>query len=662
MDFHKGRLVRNGASLAFMALAVGGCASVETAQVIKPGDNVGIHFTCRLPNGDIAVTSEKEITADAKGVKSAIFVPREVEDLVKVVAGGDPAYSSRQITDFEEDVMQGIAVGLPGTRSGERREVELASSATVNGELRLNRIRHASKEKRISIDEFKAESGGKEPEVGQKIYISRELPGVVKEIKDNTVLITFTATDGTVVTTPLGPGKVRDAGKRYDIIIEAKQGAVMRMGPWVGRVKYADDRNFDLDFSKTFGGEKLRCEVTAEVLKPAPPAQPGKEESGKADAATDKPQKTASSSPDDVQRRMNLLQKTITEAIKSGKTSVSIDTDALDASLAPVAKGDLVTLRFTARELGGAPLSLPEAMAGQGGAQEIMAGNEELFPGLGDAVIGMAAGEKKQVTLPPERAFGPKNPAKTASFPLQNTVPARIRMAAEEYVKRFGGFPAAGKEVPLFPFLMAKVTEIGDKDVTLEVEAKDGESFSEPFGTITLSVGKENVTISLAPKVGGPFNTGDQQGVVTGSDKENFTVDFNPPLAGKTIVVDLEVLSVARSADLKTLPIDWIESRDAGLAEAKKEGKPLFLLLYADWCHWCQKTQNETLTDPRIGRLRDRFVWMRLNSDKENKYKQMYGQNGFPLMVILRPDGTVLKKIDGYRDASRLAAELKAVL
>ena len=61
-------------------------------------------------------------------------------------------------------------------------------------------------------------------------------------------------------------------------------------------------------------------------------------------------------------------------------------------------------------------------------------------------------------------------------------------------------------------------------------------------------------------------------------------------------------------------------------------------------------------------RLKDKFVWMRLNSDKEKKYKQEFGQDGFPMMVILRPDGTVMKKIDGYRNAAALKAELDGVL
>jgi FKBP-type peptidyl-prolyl cis-trans isomerase 2 len=471
-----------------------------------------------------------------------------------------------------------------------------------------------------------------------------------------------------VVQTPLGPGKVKDVGSQYDILIEAKPGDLKRMGPLLGRVTFADDRDMELDFSKKFGGEEFHCEVTAAIVKPvgdqapapAAAATPPSDAVGtKADAVPAEPPKKSAPTPEEVERGVKLLNKALAEAAKEGKTSVSIDADAL---LAPVAKGDLVTVRFTAKEPEGAPISLPEGMAKQDTPQEIIAGNEEVFPGLGAAVIGMGDGEKKQITLTPEKAFGARTPANRETFPLQNSVPAHTTMSAENYVKRFGAFPAKDKEVPLTRYMKGRVEKIGDKDVTLAFSAKEGEIFNEPFGTVTMSVGKDNIIMKIAPKLGAHFSTGDRQGVITEIDGTSFTVDFNHPLAGKTIVVDLEVLAVTRAADLKAVPINWIENHDAGLAKAKKEGKPLFLLLYADWCHWCQKTQSETLTDPRIGRLRDKFVWMRLNSDKEQKYKQEFGQDGFPMMVILRPDGTVLKKIDGYRDAAALKAELDGVI
>jgi len=38
------------------------------------------------------------------------------------------------------------------------------------------------------------------------------------------------------------------------------------------------------------------------------------------------------------------------------------------------------------------------------------AGGDNLIPGFSNAVIGMAVGEKKTVTLPPEQAYGPRDP------------------------------------------------------------------------------------------------------------------------------------------------------------------------------------------------------------------------------------------------------------
>jgi len=321
-----------------------------------------------------------------------------------------------------------------------------------------------------------------------------------------------------------------------------------------------------------------------------------------------------------------------------------------------------VTVRFTARDEEGKILSLPDDMARQDTPQEVMAGNEEIFPGLGDAVVGMAPGEKKKITLPPEKAFGPKSAANKANVQLKNAIPTTVAIPAGEYVKRYGGFPIIGKELPMASYVTARVAEIGEKEVTLAVTAEDGKTFEEPFGKVTVTVGKDAITIKVAPKLGAPFDTGERKGVISAIAADSFTVDFNHPLAGKTIVLDLEVVSLIKGEKLKAAPVSWIEEHDAGLALAKKEGKPVVLMLYADWCGFCKKLFSETMLDPRIGILKENFVWVKVNSDKEHKYGNLYGQNGFPLIVLLNPDGTVAEKIDGYRDGPALSRALKAFL
>jgi thiol:disulfide interchange protein len=152
------------------------------------------------------------------------------------------------------------------------------------------------------------------------------------------------------------------------------------------------------------------------------------------------------------------------------------------------------------------------------------------------------------------------------------------------------------------------------------------------------------------------------EGVITGTDGKTFTVDFNSPLAGKAVVLDMEVISVIPASALQSMEIRWREDHEEGLGEAKRDGKPAVLVLYADWCSWCKRFFNESVQDPRIRVLQDRLVWIKLNSDKKEEYRERYQQKGFPLILLLQPDGTVARKIDGFADAAALREALDALI
>ncbi len=153
----------------------------------------------------------------------------------------------------------------------------------------------------------------------------------------------------------------------------------------------------------------------------------------------------------------------------------------------------------------------------------------------------------------------------------------------------------------------------------------------------------------------------DFEGRVVASDGTSFTVDFNPPLVGKGAVVELEVVGFTKASAFKDREIVWIEDREEGLALAGRLGKPVVLVLYADWCNFCKRLFDETLQDPRIKAVGEDYVWVRVNSDKDKALYQLYEQKGFPLIVLMDESGKTLKKIEGYRDAGTLRAELVAL-
>ena len=103
-----------------------------------------------------------------------------------------------------------------------------------------------------------------------------------------------------------------------------------------------------------------------------------------------------------------------------------------------------------------------------------------------------------------------------------------------------------------------------------------------------------------------------------------------------------------------------IEDHDQGYERAAALDKPQVLVLYAKWCGWSKKLLGEALEDPRIKMIKDDYVWTKIDSDSEKSYKEYYGQKGFPLVLILNPEGEIVQRLDGYKDAATLLRALHA--
>jgi FKBP-type peptidyl-prolyl cis-trans isomerase 2 len=660
--------VRPLVSITLLASVLAGCSG--TPAVVKTGDKVELGFTCRLPNGELAATTRPD---DAFGddKRSPYYLPRRGAETVSLTAGVNPVDLKKDRLSFEEEIIKRLNHAVVGLKEGEQvvRELQAERYPSVSPTdrfVRMATVRKRQKEMRLSREEYQNRSG-KEPEVGQRFVIDPLVPGTVSEVTDKEVVVRFAPEQGKTLTSPFGPISVRETATHYELLIKAENNRPVRTGGMVGRIVEVTDESFKVDYGHPFGGETLRCDMTVAGVKPAEAKQAAPVVSENAVAAPEAvPAAPAGST----------LDPEAEKVFSKGLANMLAMNSPAAVSGEEVRSGDLVTLNYTVTLEDGSLVATTRESAARDqavkkvswyrdepayAAVEAVAGRQEIMPGLGEALVGMKQGEKKRITLTPEQAFGMPDPAKSQQMPCSQTFPRVIRMPADEYVKRFSGFPMVNKEVELLPYFKSRVTEVTERDVALEYLVSDGASFGDSFGTVSVAVVGDRITTTLKPQVGAPFPLKDGFGIVSATDGLTFTVDFNHPLAGKSIVLELETVSIAPETAAAGA-IEWNDNYDAGLARAKQEGKPVFLMLHADWCSWCKKSFSETFPDPRISALKDRFVWVRINSDKELKYKQQFGQDGFPMMVLLNSDGSVLKKIDGYRDARALREEIRAVL
>jgi FKBP-type peptidyl-prolyl cis-trans isomerase 2 len=243
--------------------------SAAEMDLIQPGDKVGIQFTCRFPNGEIAASTSSAVAKDSSLRKSLVYLPRSKDDPLEVTAGLSAATKSFPVPMLDEIVAR-IAASLPRMTLGKTRTIEIRSERPADVPekeqfLQLARIRELPKEIRMTGDEYKSRTG-KDPEVGAEYALDPLLPAKVASVSQNEVLIRSSAQPGSVVETPFGKGTILENGNQVEIVIEAAAGTLVRMGPVVGRISDAQDKMFTIDFGNPFGGEPLTCEVKVEPI------------------------------------------------------------------------------------------------------------------------------------------------------------------------------------------------------------------------------------------------------------------------------------------------------------------------------------------------------------------------------------------------------------
>jgi len=118
------------------------------------------------------------------------------------------------------------------------------------------------------------------------------------------------------------------------------------------------------------------------------------------------------------------------------------------------------------------------------------------------------------------------------------------------------------------------------------------------------------------------------------------------PIRWSALLALLLATSVAGGA----APVRSIEFQ-RNIDEARKTAKPerpMVLLFGASWCGWCRKMEADTLTDPKVETIAGKFLWVKVDIDKDPELAARYAVDGVPVTVVLDTQGRVMGTQGGY--------------
>lgn len=100
---------------------------------------------------------------------------------------------------------------------------------------------------------------------------------------------------------------------------------------------------------------------------------------------------------------------------------------------------------------------------------------------------------------------------------------------------------------------------------------------------------------------------------------------------------------------------DGEDETDAVFAEARTQGRPVFVYWGAEWCPPCSQVKATVFNRPEFIEKSRGFLAVYLDGDRPGAQKlgERFKVRGYPTMILFRPDGSELTRLPGEVDAQK---------
>lgn len=102
---------------------------------------------------------------------------------------------------------------------------------------------------------------------------------------------------------------------------------------------------------------------------------------------------------------------------------------------------------------------------------------------------------------------------------------------------------------------------------------------------------------------------------------------------------------------------------DQALVAAKRDGKVVMIDFFTTWCGPCKKLDATTWKDADVVVwLGEKTIALKIDAEKEVDLAKKHNISGYPTMLFLKPDGSEIDRIVGYKEPKDFLSQAKDAL
>lgn len=119
------------------------------------------------------------------------------------------------------------------------------------------------------------------------------------------------------------------------------------------------------------------------------------------------------------------------------------------------------------------------------------------------------------------------------------------------------------------------------------------------------------------------------------------------------------LLPTRGTAQVEVVRIKWQTSLQKAAELAQKSGKPILVQFTAEWCTFCHKMLDETLSNQKIAKqINECFIPVVLDADANEQIVAALGVEAFPTTVVISSDLKSANRMVGFFQPAQFESQL----